>query len=99
MRGGRLKISDSVIKDLGSREQSSYKELPTNQKVKEEGLQTGEEYLLETERDFPKSFLAKFIRLSFNSDNTVGIVSYRTYNDYLQDSLKGMGLFEKNPCK
>ena len=98
MRGGRLKITTTVIYDLGSKESSSYKEIPA---VKSEltGMMTGEEYLLETRADFPKSFLAKFVRLSYLSDGTVGVATYDSYADYTRDKLVGQGLFGKVLCK
>jgi hypothetical protein len=98
MRGGKLKITANKVYDLGSKENSSYKEKPIT-KRETEGLQTGEEYLLEIANDFPKSFPAKWVRFSFNSDGTVGITTYHSYKDYLKDNFIGMGLFQKTPCK
>jgi hypothetical protein len=98
MRGGKLKITASKIYDLGSKENSSYKEKAlAKREIK--GLQTGEEYLLETANDFPKSFLSKWASFSFNSDGTVGIKTYDSYKRYLKDNIVGMGLFQKTFCK
>lgn len=99
MGGGSLRITSKKIRDLGSGEESSYKELQTTSQQERTGLQTGEEYLLEADKDFPKSFLAEFIRLSFNSDKTVGIVTYDSYEDYLQNKFVGNGLFGKSLCR
>ncbi len=98
MNGGKLKITANKIYDLGSKENSSYKEKPIT-KTEIKGLQTGEEYLLEAANDFPKSFLARWVRFSFNNDATVGIVVYNSHSDYLKDKFVGMGLFQKTPCK
>ena len=98
MRGGKLKITASKIYDLGSKENSSYKEkVVVKKEIK--GLQTGEKYLLETANDFPKSFLSKWASISFNNDGTVGIKTYDSYKGYLLDNFVGMGLFQKTPCK
>jgi hypothetical protein len=98
MNGGKLKITTNKIYDLGSKENSSYKEKSiTKREIK--GLQTGEEYLLETTNNFPKSFLSKWVRFSFNSDGTVSITTYDSHNDYLKDNFVGMGLFQKISCK
>ena len=99
MGGGRLRITDTTIYDLGSGEQSSYKELPTDREGEPRGLETGEVYLLMVSTRFPKSFLSKFIRLSFNADKTVGIVTYDSHEDYVHDNYVGQGLFEKTRCK
>jgi len=97
MHGGRLRVTSTVIYDRGSKESSRYKELSVVKK-QPSGLQTGEAYLLETSNDFPKSFLARFISFSFNSDGTVGIGAYDSYDSYLNDDYVGAGLFEKTPC-
>ena len=97
MRGGRLRITSNTIVDLGSKEQSSYEEIPTVEK-QIEGLETGERYLLHARADFPKSFLARYILLSYNSDETVGVATYDSYEDYLKDHFVGAGLFGKVPC-
>jgi hypothetical protein len=97
MGGGQLEITSKSIHDRGSGEKSHYKEA-FGPKRAPEGLQTGEEYLLVMNRDFPKSFLSKVIDLAYNSDGTVGIVAYDSYDDYLKNSFVGQGLFEKVPC-
>jgi hypothetical protein len=98
MNGGKLRITANKIYVLGSKENSLYKEKSiTKREIK--GLQTGEEYLLEATNSFPKSFLSKWIRFSFNSDGTVGITTYDSHNDYLKDNFVGMGLFQKTSCK
>lgn len=99
MRGGRLKITLEKIRDIGSGEESVYKELPMTSKATRKGLQTGEMYLLEAAEDFPKSFLARIIKFSFNSDGTVGIDTFESYDDYLEGKLEGMGLFGKTECE
>lgn len=99
MGGGRVKIVSSKIYDLGSKEESHYKERSTSKKIVNKGLQTGKRYLLESDDDFPDSFLARLIELSYNSDGTVGISSYDSYDDYLKDNFMGQGLFEKVICK
>jgi hypothetical protein len=98
MRGGRLKITTNAIHDLGSKESSSYKEIPA---IKSElrGMMTGEEYILEASAGFPKSFLAKFVKLEYLSDGTVGFATYGSYDDYTGDKSEGQGLFGKVPCK
>lgn len=98
MRGGKLKITANKVYDLGSKENSLYREAPiANREIK--GLQTGEEYLLEATNKFPKSFLSKWVRFAFNNDGTVGITTYDSQNDYLKDKFVGMGLFQKTSCK
>lgn len=99
MRGGRLTITPEKIRDLGSGEEAHYKELAITELQEKKGLQTGEEYLLEADEDFPKSFLAKIIRFSFNTDETVGIYTYDSYDDFLNNHFVGGGLFEKTECK
>ncbi|HEX6279094.1 MAG TPA: hypothetical protein VFZ49_03675 [Pyrinomonadaceae bacterium] len=98
MGGGRLWIRTTEIYDLGSKESSLYKEIPAI-KSELEGMMSGEEYLLEAHADFPKSFLAKLVRLSYLSDGTVGFTTYKSYEDYARDKLSGQGLFGKVPCK
>ncbi len=97
MNGGSIRITGDKIYDLGSSESSSYREM-TDVQTPSEGLQTGEKYLLEAEQDFPKSFLAKFLQIAFNSDRTVGFGTYDSYEDYLQKRFAGQGLFEKSDC-
>ena len=88
MNGGKLKITANKIYDLCSKENSPHKE-KVLAKRKVNGLQTGEEFLLELKNDYAKSFLAKWISFSFNSDGTVGITTYDSYNDYLNNNLVG----------
>lgn len=100
MRGGRLKITKDKIYDLGSKEQSLYKEGDINKNDVDTGIESGEKYLLVASNDFPKkSFLAKTIEFSFNADETVGIITYNSYENYLNDKFAGMGLFGKVPCE
>jgi hypothetical protein len=99
MRAGKLKITSNKIYDVGSKENSLYEKQTTSENEIYKGLQTGEKYLLKTENDFPKSFLAKWIKLSFNNDGTVGVTTYDSHNDYLYGNFVGQGLFEKIPCK
>lgn len=92
MRGGRLKITSDRIIDRGSNEAARYKlRDPKNEpgKVK---------YILESEGDFPKSFLAHFIVLYPDEWGTIGIETFDTYDDIFNEKLVGMGLFEKVPC-
>ena len=61
-------------------------------------METGEIYVLETNGKFRKSFLSSIIKLSTNSDGTVGIISFDSLDDYSKDEFTGMGLFGKVNC-
>lgn len=97
MGGGKLRITDDRIIDLGTKESSVYTERALGQ-ISIKGLQTNEQYLLELERDFPKSFLAKFVLMVFNVDGTVGIATFDSHDEYLKNKISGQGLFEKTEC-
>lgn len=98
MGGGRLKITSEKIYDLKSNEESSYQEREILKEDSTKGIETGEKYFLEAKTDFPKSFLSKLVKITFNSDGTVGIIAYDTFNDYNADKFVGQGLFSKTPC-
>lgn len=97
MNGGQINITRQTISDLGSKELSGYAERHVLQ-TPVKGIETGERYLLEVERDFPKGFLATFILVSFNKDGTAGFVTFDSYEDYSQNKRVGQGLFEKAEC-
>jgi hypothetical protein len=98
MGGGRIKITPNKIFDLGSGESAPIKQLARQIEKVPTGMQTGESYLVEASTKFSRSFLSQIIRLSFNSDKTVGIVTYDSLEDYDSDRIKGQGLFEGVDC-
>lgn len=98
MGGGLLKITENRIYDLGSKESSSITLLELRKPVDTSGLQTGVVHLFEARRRFPRSFLNRVIKLSFNSDETVVFTTYGSTGDYFDDVVSGQGLFQRIDC-
>lgn len=98
MHGGLLKITRDKVYDLGSKESASIKNVSMPRDSILQGMETGEIYVLETSGEFRKSFLSSIIKLSSNSDGTVGIVSYDSPDHYSKDEFTGIGLFGKVNC-
>lgn len=93
MRGGKLKITSTQIFDLITKESANFHTFSY------EEINKREEFLLEANNDFQKSFLSKFLKIIFNDDGTSGFISYESHEDYLANKFVGQGLFEKVPCE
>jgi hypothetical protein len=93
MGGGKVKITKNKVYDLGSNENTQYKEI----EIKPE--KNGQAYLLETNGDFKKSFLSKYILIHFRNDGLIWFNSYRSYEKYKNDDIKGEGTFGPVECK
>lgn len=93
MRGGKIKITNDKIFDLNAKQSSPYKEVL---------IKRGndfEDYLLETNEEFSKSFLNKFVLIHYRNDGGRSILSYDSYEQYQKDKFTGFGFFEENDCK
>ena len=92
-RGGRLKITNSQIFDIGSKEDSDYHLFSVS------NFDNRKEFVLKASKKYWKSFLSKFIKISFYQTGGVGISSYESKEDLLADDFHGAGQFEEVPCK
>jgi hypothetical protein len=93
MRGGKLRLSESMIFDDGSGEGRKIIKRLTASEIN--GLK---EYTFEVEYSFKKSFLSKVTRLTEDKYGTIGITTYESYDSYVSDKYSGQGLFEKVDC-
>ncbi len=98
MRGGKLVVTRNVVTDIISHQSSDYNFQKVAPKTKK-GMQTGEQYVLELDGQFSKGFLSKVVEFSFNNDETVGVISYDSYQNYLDNVIVGQGLFQKIDCE
>jgi hypothetical protein len=92
-RGGRLKITSSKIFDLVSKESSDYRLFSVRD------LDNRKEFVLKAKKKNWKSFLSKFITITFYENGGIGISSYESVEDLLADNFHGAGQFEEVPCK
>lgn len=103
MRGGRVEITSNKIFDRNHNESAGFK-VVVHKPAKGTSFADLEEYLLEADRDFPRSFLARFIRIKLGKDDygrlDVGfITSYDSLKDYEGDDASGEGFFQRMPCE
>ena len=102
MRGGRIEITDGKIFDRNQNENAQFK-VVTHRPSSDSSFAGLEEYLLETEKDFPKSFLAKFVRIKLRQDDSgkldvAFVSSYDSIEDYNSDHISGEGTFQRTEC-